>query len=98
MQKGERGAMLAEENSRHFATPPLVSPREITSEKRLQKCVTTQMWVVILIGRTVKEICFSQSEALPDLPSVWDYFNRFLDVISQGSQWWRPEMSAVCSG
>ena len=96
MQKGERGAMLAEENSRHFATLPLVSSREITSEKRLQKCVTTQIWVAILIGRTVKEFYFSQSEALPDLSSVCDYFNSFSDVISQGSQWWCPEMSAVC--
>ena len=57
--------MSAWENSRHFATPPLVSPREMTSEKRLQKCFTTQIWVVILIGRGAKEICFSQSEALP---------------------------------
>ena len=65
MQKGERWAMSAWENSRNFATPPLVSPPEMTSEKRLQKCFTTQIWGLILIGRSVKEICFSQSEALP---------------------------------
>ena len=100
MQKGERGAMLAEENSRHFATPPLVSPRETTSEKRLLKCVTIQIWVVILIGRTVKEIYFSQSGAQPGLSSVSNFCNRFSDVIiiSRRNQWWRPEMSAVCSG
>ena len=86
MQKGEHGAMSAWENSRHFETPPLVSPREMTSEKRLQKCFTTQIWVVILIGRTATEICFSQSEALPDLSSVWDYCNRFSDGISRGNQ------------
>ena len=86
MQKGEHGAMSAWENSRNFATPPLVSPREITSEKRLQKCVTTQIWVVILIGWTETETCFSQSEALPDLSSVWDYCNRFSDGISRGNQ------------
>ena len=26
---------------------------------------TTQIWVVLLIGRAVREICFNQSEALP---------------------------------
>ena len=86
MQKGKHRAMSAWENSRYFMTPPLVSPREITSEKRLQKCFTTQIWVVILIGRTATEICFSQSEALPDLSSVWDYCNRFSDGISRGNQ------------
>ena len=78
--------MSALENRRHFATPPIVSPHEITSEKRLQKCVTTQIWVVILIGRTAKEICLSQSEALPDLSSVWNFCNRLSDVISRGNQ------------
>ena len=78
--------MSALENRRHFATPPIVSPHEITSEKRLQKCVTTQIWVVILIGRTAKETCFSQSKALPDLSSVWNFCNRFSDVISRGKQ------------
>ena len=86
MQKGERRAMSAWENSRHFETPPLVSPHEITSEKRLQKCFTTQIWVVILIGRSATEIWFSQSEALPDLSSEWDYCNRFSDGISRGNQ------------
>ena len=39
MQKGERGAMLAEENSRHFATPPLVSPaRNNVGETTAEMC------------------------------------------------------------
>ena len=28
----------------------------------------------------------------PDLSLVWNFCNRFSDVISQGNQWWRPEM------
>ena len=32
-------------------------------------CVTTQIWVVLLIGRVAWEICFNQSEAL--LGSLW---------------------------
>ena len=86
MQTVKHWVMSAWENSRRFPTPPLVSPREITSEKRLQKCFTTQIWVVILTVRTATEICFSQSEALPDLSSVWDYYNRFSDGISRGNQ------------
>ena len=70
--------MSAWENSRHFATPPLVSPREMTSEKRLQKCFTTQIWVVILIGRGVKEICFSQSEALPRSVISMEFLRSFV--------------------
>ena len=50
-------------------------------------------WVVILIGRTAREVFFSQSEALPDLSSVWNLCNCFSDVISRGNQWCCPEMS-----
>ena len=41
-------------------------PREITSEKRAWR-VTTQIWLVFLIGRDALETCFNQSEELPDL-------------------------------
>ena len=46
-------------------------PREMKPEKRAQKFhaywwrVTTQIWVVLLIGRAAWEICFNQSETLP---------------------------------
>ena len=59
---------LAWEISLYFATVPLVSPRndvwETTAEIPYWWRVTTQIWVVLLIGRAAKEICFNQSEAL----------------------------------
>ena len=33
-----------------------------------------------------------------DASSVWHFGARFLDVISEGNQWCRSEMSAVLSG
>ena len=60
--------VLAWDNSWHFATPPLVSPpndvREMSAEIPYWWRVTTQIWVVLLIGRAVWEIWFHQSEAL----------------------------------
>ena len=57
------------ENSRHLATLPLVSPpndlRETSADIPYQWSVTTQIWVVRLIGRDAWEIWFNQSEALP---------------------------------
>ena len=59
----------ARENSRHFARPPLVSPQNdvwaTTAEILYRRRVTTQIWVVLLIGRVAREICFNQSETLP---------------------------------
>ena len=53
----------------HFATPPLVSPRkdvwEASAEIPYWWRLTSQIWVVLLIGRAAKEIYFNQSEALP---------------------------------
>ena len=43
-------------------------PREMTSGKQAKKwCVTTQIWVVLLIGHDALETCFNQSEELPGL-------------------------------
>ena len=61
---------VAWENSRHLATPPLVSPPnyvwETSAEIPYGWHVTTQIWVlVLLIGRAAWEIWFNQSEALP---------------------------------
>ena len=50
----------------------------MTSEKRPQKCVTTQIWVVILIGRTAREIFLSQSEALPRSVISMEFLQSFL--------------------
>ena len=33
-----------------------------------------------------------------DTSSVWNFCTHFSDIISQGNQWWHPEMSAVFSG
>ena len=56
-------------NSQYFATTPLVFPRSnvwrTSAEIRYWWCVTSQIWVVLLIGRAAREICFNQSEALP---------------------------------
>jgi len=77
---------LAWENSQHFATggeggggcSPLVSLGsdiwEMIAEIPFWWCITTQIWVVLLIGCAVWEFCFSQSEVL--LRSVqWHVFS-----------------------
>ena len=42
----------------------------------------------------VGQVFFSQSEA----SSVWNFCAGFLDIISQGNQWWHYKMSAVFLG
>ena len=53
---------LAWENSRHSATLPLVFPRndvwETSAEIPYWWRVSTQVWVVFLIVRAAREICF----------------------------------------
>ena len=65
---------VAWENSRHLATLPLVFPPWMTSEKRGQNFhtdrVTTQIWVVLLIGRIKFPTRHDQSKALPR----WGYW------------------------
>ena len=56
------------ENSWHLVIPPLVSPRsKLCLTNICKNCIliklTTQIWVVLLIGRVTWAICFSQSEA-----------------------------------
>ena len=55
---------LTWENSRHFATLPLVSLRNDVWETSVEIpywwCVTTKIWVVLLIGRALRETCFHQ--------------------------------------
>ena len=61
---------LAWENSQHFATPPLVSPRndvwETNAEIPYWWRVTTQIWVVILIGL---KFAFTNQKYYQDLDS-----------------------------
>ena len=59
---------IAWENSRHFATPPLVSRRnevwETSAGIPYWWRVTTQIWLVLLIGRAAWGTCFNQLEEL----------------------------------
>ena len=52
-----------------FTAPPLVSSRSDVWETRAEIPhwwrVTNQFWVVLLIGRAARQMCFNQSEALP---------------------------------
>ena len=63
------GPSIAWDNSGHFATPPLVSPRndvwETSAEIPYWWRVTTQIWVVLLIGWSKFPTRHNQSEALP---------------------------------
>ena len=92
-------AMLAWENIRHFATPPLVSPRndvwETSAEIPYWWRVTIQIWVVLLIGWSKFPMWFGQSEATS---SVWNFCAHFSNVISRGNQWWCHKVLAVFSG
>ena len=60
---------------------------------------TTQIWVVVLIGRSNFLSRLDQSGALTTSgSSAGNFCSRFSDVILRGNQWWRREMSAVSSG
>ena len=69
--------MVAWENSPHLATLPLVSPPnhvwETSAEIPYWWGITTQIGVVLLIGRAEWEIWFNQSEALPRSEALWCY-------------------------
>ena len=61
--------------------------------------VTTQIWVILLIGPAVRKISFNQSEALAELgidtSSVWNFCACSSGFISRGNQWWHHKMPAV---
>ena len=62
------GKCLAWENSQHFAMLSLVSPPsdvwETTAEIPYWRRISTQIWVVLMIGCAAWEIWFNQSEIL----------------------------------
>ena len=62
-------SVLSGENRRHLATPPLVFPRHgvwgTSAEIPYWWRVTTQIWVVLLIGWSKLPSRHDQSEALP---------------------------------
>ena len=73
---------LAWENSRHFATPPLVSPRNDVSETSAEIpywCrTTTQIWVVFLIGRAAWEIYTTQIWRVISMEFLRSFLRRHL--------------------
>ena len=85
------------ENSWHFTMQPLVSlwndVWEMTTEIPHWQCVTTQIWVMLLIGW---KFASSNQKHYPglvsDTSSVWNSCGCFSDVTSWGNQWWRQEV------
>ena len=87
------------ENSRHFATPLLVSQRnDVRETSAYWRRVTTQIWVRIvpLIGRARGEFASANqrnySDQGSDASSVWNFCTRLQALVSP------VEMSAVYSG
>ena len=100
---------VAWENSRHLATLPLVSPAndvwETSAEIPYWWHVTTQDlgsasdWSC-RVGNWLQPIRSTIQICLVTRHQYWTEFLhsfRFSDVISQGNQWWRLEMSAAFS-
>ena len=85
---------IARENSWHLATLPLVSPPNDTWETSAEIpycwCVTTQFWVVLLIGWIKFQRGTTNQKHYPDLgsdvSSVWNFCACFSDVIWRGNQ------------
>ena len=80
---------LAWENSRHFTTPLLVSPRNhfwgTNAEIPYWWRITTQTWVVLLIGRAAyRKFASTNQKHNPDLVSdtwlVWSFCAGFSEV------------------
>ena len=82
---------LGWKNSWHFATSPVVCPRndvrEMSAEIPHWWRVASQMWVVLLIGWKFDS---PNQKHYPDLGSdaslVWNFRDRFSDINSQGNQ------------
>ena len=81
---------IAWQNSRHLATPALVSTRndvwETSAEIPYWWRVSTQIWVVKpLIESTTRQICLTNQTHDPDpgsdTSSVWNFYARLSDVI-----------------
>ena len=76
------------------------------------RCVTTQIWAELLIGRATWELCFKQfgwskDVAWPSTTQIWvvtrhqwewNFCAPSSDVVFQGKQWWHFKMLAVFSG
>ena len=104
---GQAMQLIASENNRHFATTPLVFPRNDAWETRVEIPyrwrVTAQIWVVLLIGLATWKICFSQSQALPR-SGLWRFISMEFLRVSLSRHFagkivglWRRRKSAVFS-
>ena len=89
---------------RHYTMPPLVYPRndvwETSPEIPFWWHVTSQIWVVLLIGPAAwGKFASTNHKLYPDLrseaSSAFNFCALFSGVISLGNQGWRPEMSTV---
>ena len=94
------------ENSRHFAKLPLVSAKWRLRNERRNSILMTRHYPDLgsasdwsCRGRNLPQPIRSTTLVwvLNDASSGWNFCARLLDVISQGNQWWRREMSAVFS-
>ena len=80
INKGKARAVIAWETRRHLATP-LSLPNdawETSAEIPHWWRVTTQLWVLLLIGRVPWEICFNQLEAEPRCVIILEFPRSFL--------------------
>ena len=83
--------LLAWANGQHFVMLPLVSSQNniwrMTAEIPYWWRVTTQFWLVLLVGRAARVICFKQSEALlrsgSETTSVLNFCSCSVDLISE---------------
>ena len=102
-KSGRSNLATAGENSHHFAAPPMVYPWndvwETSAEIPYWWRVTTQIWVVLLIGW---KFASSNQKHYPDpgsdALSVENFCVRSSDTISWGNQWVGREMCAVFPG
>ena len=101
---------VARENSRYFATPPLVSLQndiwEMSAEipywwpwflpRSGYNC--SVFWLVILHGKSAPGNQKHYPDLGSDRSSSWNFSTFFSDVLSQGNQCWGCKMLAVFSG
>ena len=78
-------------------------PHEMTSEKRVQKFHTDDVWLLGSASDWMKASKFlTNQKHYPDLgseaSSVWDFCACFSDIITQGNHQWCLEMSGVFLG
>ena len=82
--------LLAWENSRHLATLTMVSPPndvwETSAEIPYWWRITTQIWLVLLIGLALGS----------DASSVWNFCAHFSDVIWRANQQWVASPHVSC--